>query len=242
MGPSVIPVTLAFDDTARENCPLAAGAFPKTDRGASRARRGAIQADVAPILARVAPNPSRRGAKPKPTWRPTQILTNFFQQPPIAFLSLFKRLAALARGVRPCRPSPSSSPLVRIPNAPRHARSRFWLPRLSRTASDFCKRQSGAYSVGCWSGHCRLRAGTPPSSWPSSTRPSTPRRRKYESAAARAYAVRGKSLQCKRFWPRLLTCGRSMRRTAWMVGTSPAITLNRPVDLSDPPELTVTNS
>jgi hypothetical protein len=40
----------------------------------------------------------------------------------------------------------------------------------------------------------------------------------------------------------LVVGGRSMRRTAGVVGTSPAITLNRPVDLSDPPELTVTNS
>jgi len=48
--------------------------------------------------------------------------------------------------------------------------------------------------------------------------------------AARAY-------KCKGFWPLLLTCGRSMRRTTWMAGTSQAMTLNPPADLSDAPNL-----
>jgi hypothetical protein len=55
--------------------------------------------------------PSRRSANPKRTWRQTQIHANFFQEPPIAVLSLFSGLAALARGLRP-------SPLA----APAHSR------------------------------------------------------------------------------------------------------------------------
>jgi hypothetical protein len=57
--------------------------------------------------------PNQRGVNPKPTWRQTQagvrqtqIHANFFQQLPIAVLSLFKGLAAIARGIwrSPLRP------------------------------------------------------------------------------------------------------------------------------------------
>jgi hypothetical protein len=53
----------------------------------------------------------------------------------------------------------------------------------------------GAYSVTCWSGHCRLRFRTLPS-WPGLLRPSTPRRRKYESGIG---APRCKRVEMQRF-------------------------------------------
>jgi hypothetical protein len=50
-----------------------------------------------------APTPKGRGAKPKRTWRRTQIHANSRQELPIAVLSLFKGLAGLARGAQPGR-------------------------------------------------------------------------------------------------------------------------------------------
>jgi hypothetical protein len=44
--------------------------------------------------------PSGSGAKPKREWRQSQIHANFLKYPPIAVLSLFNGLAALARGIR----------------------------------------------------------------------------------------------------------------------------------------------
>jgi len=87
----------------------------------------------------------------------------------------------------------------------------------------------GAYSVSCGSGFADY-AFEPRPSWLCLSLPSTPRRRKYESGIG---AARSKSLKMQGIWPLLLTCGRSMRRTTWMAGTSPAMTLNPPADLYD---------
>jgi hypothetical protein len=58
-----------------------------------------LMALIALTVGMVPSIPSGSGAKPKREWRQSQIHANFFKYPPIAVLSLFNGLAALARGI-----------------------------------------------------------------------------------------------------------------------------------------------
>jgi hypothetical protein len=69
----------------------------------------------------VDPKTARR--EPKPTWRQTQIHANFLEEPPIAVLSLFKRLAAFAL---------SQTAFASCRSQGKHIRRRFCSSQLTR--------------------------------------------------------------------------------------------------------------
>jgi hypothetical protein len=87
--------------------------------------------------------------------------------------------------------------------------------------------REGAYSVSCGSAFpiapsSRGRHGR--------ARPGHPRRGAANTSPVLARPA-ARACKCEGFWPLLLICGRSMRRTAWMAVTSTAMTLNPPAHL-----------